>query len=101
MMVHEILSSNPITDSKPVLTDEVPAASRRGAADPLALEQAHLPLSAGVVRQRVRRHVTDLHCVVVLLEVLELHPGRKTQDIIPTLDRYAHLFENDGSSCKV
>lgn len=56
------------------LTDEVPAASSGGAADPVSLEHADLPVALRVVGQGVGGHVADLHLVVVLLEVLKLHP---------------------------
>lgn len=57
------------------LTDVVPAASSGGAADPVSLKHADLPVALRVVGQVVRGHVADLHLVVVPLEVLKLHPG--------------------------
>ena len=57
------------------LTDEVPAASSGGAADPVSLEHVDLPVTLGAVRQGVGGHVADLHLVVVPLEVVKLHPG--------------------------
>lgn len=65
------------------LTDVVPAASSSGATDPASLEHVDLPVALCAVRQGVRSHVADLHLVVVLLEVLKLHPGvtRVTQNV--------------------
>lgn len=58
-----------------IRTRVVPAASSRAASHPAALIHRNCPLVDLVVLQGVRGQVADLDLGVVLLEVLERHPG--------------------------
>lgn len=71
----------------PLFTDEVPAASSCGATNPVSFKHADLPVTLCVVSEGIRGHVTDLHFIIVPLEVLKLHPE----------DKHAKFQENIGS----
>lgn len=55
-------------------TQEVAAATSRGATNPASLVDGHLPFVEGIVFQGIRCEVADLHFVKMGLEVLECHP---------------------------
>lgn len=74
------------------LTNVVPAASGGRAPNPAALQYVHDPLLLGVICQGVRSQVTQLHFVVVHLEVLKLHPV--TQQLVYSILRYTIMDSN-------